>query len=110
MATTPNIDQLKQGMRTTWMAGDFGVIARTISAGAEEFARSLNIPAGAKVLDIATGTGNVAIPLARVGCIVTGVDAPNLLEQARERAITESHRTLCLRSGQRDTAVAGMDA
>ncbi|WP_047491974.1 class I SAM-dependent methyltransferase [Terriglobus sp. TAA 43] len=90
MATTPNIDQLKQGMRNTWMAGDFGVIAKTISAGAEEFAHSLNIPAGAKVLDVATGTGNVAIPLARSGCIVTGVDiAPNLLVQARERAAAE---------------------
>jgi SAM-dependent methyltransferase len=90
MATTPGIDQIKQGMRTTWMAGDFGVIAKTISAGAEEFVRSLNIPAGSKVLDVATGTGNVAIPLARAGCIVTGVDiAPNLLEQARERAAAE---------------------
>lgn len=90
MATTPNIDQLKQGMRNTWMAGDFGVIAKTISTVAEEFAHSLNIPADAKVLDVATGTGNVAIPLARAGCIVIGVDiAPNLLEQARERATAE---------------------
>lgn len=91
MATTPNIDQLKQGLRNTWMAGDFGIIAKTISAGAEEFVHSLHIPAGTKVLDVATGTGNVAIPLARAGCIVTGVDiAPNLLEQARERAAAES--------------------
>lgn len=90
MATIPDIDQLKQGMRNTWMAGDFGVIAKTISAGAEEFARSLHLPAGAKVLDVATGTGNVAIPLARAGCVVTGVDiAPNLLQQARERAAAE---------------------
>ena len=36
------------------------------------------------VLDVACGTGNVAIPLARLGCVVTGVDiAPNLLVQAR---------------------------
>lgn len=90
MATTPGIDQIKQGMRTTWMAGDFGMIAKNMEDIATGFALGMNIPAGAKVLDVATGTGNVAIPLARGGCIVTGVDiAPNLLEQARERAHTE---------------------
>ncbi len=88
--TTPPIELIKASMRSTWMAGDFGVVARTISAGAEAFADSLPIPAGAHVLDVATGTGNLAIPLTRAGAIVTGVDiAPNLLVQARERAATE---------------------
>ena len=46
------------------------------------------------MLDVATGTGNVAIPLAKSGCIVTGVDiAPNLLVQARERAVAEGLQT-----------------
>jgi ubiquinone/menaquinone biosynthesis C-methylase UbiE len=77
-------------MRSSWMAGDFGVVAKTITAGAEEFIQSLNIPPGARVLDVACGTGNTAIPLARRGCIVTGVDiAPNLVEQARARAAAE---------------------
>jgi SAM-dependent methyltransferase len=86
----PSIEQIKAGMRTNWMAGDFGVVARTISAGAEGFIERLAIPAGSRVLDVATGTGNLAIPLARAGCFVTGVDiAPNLLVQARERAAAE---------------------
>jgi len=86
----PSIDQIKAGMRNTWMAGDFGVVAKTISAGGEAFIHRLNIPAGKRVLDIATGTGNLAIPLARTGCFVTGVDiAPNLLVQARGRAAAE---------------------
>jgi SAM-dependent methyltransferase len=88
--TTPPIEQIKASMRSTWMAGDFGVVARTIAAGAEAFVDRLHIPSGAHVLDIATGTGNVAIPAARTGAIVTGVDiAPNLLVQARERATAE---------------------
>ncbi len=83
----PPIEQVKSAMRSTWMAGDFGVIAKTIAGGAEEFVRRLGLPAGTRVLDVATGTGNLAIPLAQSGCIVTGVDiAPNLLEQARDRA------------------------
>ena len=73
------------------MAGDFGVVAKTISTSAETFIDGLHIPAGAHVLDIATGTGNVALPAARTGAIVTGVDiAPNLLIQARDRAVAEA--------------------
>lgn len=89
-AAGPTIDTIKAGMRSTWMAGDFGVVAKTIATGAEAFIGSLKIPAGSRVLDVATGTGNLAIPLARSGAIVTGLDiAPNLLVQARERAAAE---------------------
>jgi len=81
------IEQVKAAMRSTWMAGDFGVIARNTAAAAAAFIARLNIPAGATALDVACGTGNLAIPLARQGCTVTGADiAVNLLEQARERA------------------------
>ncbi|HEY0306720.1 MAG TPA: class I SAM-dependent methyltransferase [Acidobacteriaceae bacterium] len=84
------LQQIKESMRATWMAGDFGIVAKTISAGAESFVGSLNVPSGAHVLDVACGTGNLAIPLARQGAIVTGVDiATNLLEQARERSAAE---------------------
>ena len=84
------IEQIKSQMRSTWMDGDFGVIARTITGGADAFIDRLELPPGARVLDVACGTGNVAIPLARQGCAVTGVDiAPNLLEQARDRAVIE---------------------
>ena len=77
-------------MRAAWMAGDFGVVAKTISGSAEAFSRRLTIPPGARVLDVACGTGNTAIPLARQGAVVTGVDiAPNLLVQARERSRAE---------------------
>ena len=88
--SAPPIHQIKDSMRSTWMAGDFGVVARTIASGGASFIDILNIPAGAHLLDVATGTGNLAIPAARAGAIVTGIDiAPNLLVQARERAAAE---------------------
>lgn len=90
MASSLYMQHLKQTMREAWMAGDFGKIARTVAREAEEFVSRLDLPAGAQVLDVACGTGNVSLPLARRGARVTGVDiAPNLLEQARARAEAE---------------------
>jgi ubiquinone/menaquinone biosynthesis C-methylase UbiE len=84
------LEQLKRGMQATWMAGDFGQIAKYSAKGAEEFVGRLNIQPGSKVLDVACGTGNLAIPAARLGAKVTGIDiASNLLEQARQRAASE---------------------
>ncbi|MBE7180603.1 MAG: class I SAM-dependent methyltransferase [Terriglobus roseus] len=89
-SSSPTIDQIKTHMRSVWMSGDFGVIAETIAKDAEAFAKGLDLPAGTQVLDVATGTGNLALPIARQGATVTGVDiAPNLLEQARARAEAE---------------------
>ena len=88
--SAPPIEQIKASMRNTWMAGDFGVVARTISGAAESFVERIHVKTGDHVLDVACGTGNVAIPFARAGAVVTGVDiATNLLVQARERAAAD---------------------
>jgi len=85
-----DINAIKERMRDTWMAGDFGVIAAYITEAAENFVAHLDIAKGARVLDVACGTGNTAIPLARAGILVTGVDiASNLIEQARARVAKE---------------------
>jgi len=87
---TPEMEALKGKLRATWMAGDFGVIARMIEKGGDDFVDSIGIKPGMKVLDVACGTGNTAIPEAKKGAEVTGVDiATNLIEQARERAKAE---------------------
>lgn len=86
----PSIEQIKASMRATWMAGDFGVVAKTISGSGEAFINRLKISAGTRLLDVACGTGNLSIPAARLGTVVTGVDiAANLLVQARDRAAAE---------------------
>ena len=91
MSTTqPEMESLKTRLKSMWMAGDFGQIANVIQAGADEFIRSLGLKPGNRVLDVACGSGNLAIPAARTGARVTGVDiATNLLEQARARAEAE---------------------
>ena len=87
---TPELETLKAKLRATWIAGDFGQIAKALETGADDFIESLDLKPGMKVLDVACGTGNLALPAARKGAIVTGVDiAPNLVEQARENAKRE---------------------
>ena len=80
-------------MRATWSTGDFGQIARHSERVAEEFVERLKLQSGARVLDVACGSGNLAIPAARCAAQVWGVDiATNLLAQARSRAETEGLR------------------
>jgi len=87
---TTEFDALKARLRATWIAGDFGQIARFLAREAEEFVKRLGLKPGTKVLDVACGTGNLALPAARLGATVTGVDiAPNLIEQARANAAQE---------------------
>jgi len=89
-----SIDQMKDSMRAPWIAGDFGAMAREIGVTeAEGFVARMGLEPGARVLDIACGTGNVTIPLARRGARVTGLDMmPHLLEEARARADREGLR------------------
>jgi SAM-dependent methyltransferase len=86
-----SLDQMKDSMRAPWIAGDYGAIAQEIGAPeAESFVARLKLEPGARVLDIACGTGNVTLPLARTGAVVTGLDmTPPLLKQARARAVRE---------------------
>ena len=87
---TSELAALKTKLRATWNAGDFGQIAKYYTTPAEEFVKRLKIKPEIKVLDVACGTGNTALPAARAGAVVTGVDiAPNLLEQAGESAKAE---------------------
>ena len=84
------MESLKTRLKAMWMAGDFGEVARHIEAGAEEFIARLALAPGVRVLDVACGSGNLSLPAARAGAVVTGVDiATNLLEQARARAAAE---------------------
>ncbi len=88
--TTPEMESLKDRLKATWMAGDYGHFAKYLEPGALEFLARLPVEAGTRMLDVACGAGQIAIPAAHAGASVTEVDiATNLIEQARARAQAE---------------------
>jgi Methylase involved in ubiquinone/menaquinone biosynthesis len=90
---TPEMESLKGQLKAAWMAGNYGLVAKHLEQGAEEFIVRLALKPGTRLLDVACGNGNLAMLAARAGAIATGVDiATNLLEQARARAKSEGWR------------------
>lgn len=73
----------------TWAAGDFASIAQLIAETGERIVERVGVRAGDRVLDVACGTGNAAIPAAVAGGDVTALDlTPELFGPGRARART----------------------
>jgi SAM-dependent methyltransferase len=84
------IESLKSRLQKTWMAGDYDRFSRYMEDSARQYYERLDIPPGAKLLDVACGSGQLALMASREGFDSTGVDiAENLIERARERSTAE---------------------
>jgi SAM-dependent methyltransferase len=82
------IADLKRTHRGVWAAGDYAAVARHIDeAPPLDLLSRVDVRPGHDVLDVATGTGNVALKAAAAGATVSGLDlTPELFETARTRA------------------------
>jgi ubiquinone/menaquinone biosynthesis C-methylase UbiE len=90
IATAPEIASLKARLKETWMAGDYDHFSRYMEDGARSFYEQLDVPNGCELLDVACGSGQLALWAARDGANVTGVDiAANLVRRAQARAKAE---------------------
>jgi SAM-dependent methyltransferase len=70
-----------------WEKGDFTRIAASMRESGEELVGKLGVTKGMKVLDLGCGDGTTALPEARLGADVLGVDiAANLVEAGNRRA------------------------
>jgi SAM-dependent methyltransferase len=73
--------------KALWEKGDFTRIAQSMRESGEALVKSLGISKGLKVLDLGCGDGTTALPEARLGAEVLGVDiAKNLVEAGNKRA------------------------
>ena len=76
--------------KALWEKGDFTRIAASMRESGEVLVGSLGVTKGLKVLDLGCGDGTTALPEARLGADVLGVDiAKNLVEAGNERAKEE---------------------
>jgi ubiquinone/menaquinone biosynthesis C-methylase UbiE len=81
---------IKAHQKAVWDDGDYASFATYMEAGAVDVLNSWNIPAGTSLLDVACGSGQTALPAARNGVKVTGIDiAESQIQAAQYRAAEE---------------------
>jgi ubiquinone/menaquinone biosynthesis C-methylase UbiE len=86
--------------KTLWEKGDFTRIATSMRKSGEALVTQLRIQNGMKVLDLGCGDGTTAIPAARLGATVVGVDiAANLVAAGNRRARYESLGNITFQEG-----------
>ncbi len=71
---TPEMQALKTKVKATWNSGDYVTFAKYMAPGASKLLQEWNIPAEARLLDVACGAGQIALLAARAGTQATGVD------------------------------------
>ena len=87
---TVQLEEFKVRQRAVWDAGDFSALSTHIADVGERLVERAGVESGKSVLDVACGTGNAAIPAARAGGRVTGLDlVPKLLASGRAKAAAE---------------------
>lgn len=83
-----------------WEKGDFTKIADTMRESGTELVSKIGVTKGLKTLDLGCGDGTTAIPQAKIGADVTGVDiARNLVAAGKRRAAAEGLTNIRFQEG-----------
>jgi ubiquinone/menaquinone biosynthesis C-methylase UbiE len=86
--------------KALWEKGDFTEIAALMRESGEAVVKSLGITPPVRVLDLGCGDGTTAVPLARLGAEVVGIDiAKNLVAAGNKRAAEEGLTNLTFQEG-----------
>lgn len=86
--------------RTLWEKGDFTKIAAFMRKSGETVVTSLGITTPLRVLDLGCGDGTTAVPMARLGAEVVGIDiAKNLVDAGNKRAAEMGLNRLTFQEG-----------
>src|SRR5438874_6839242 len=106
IAPTPANDKLNimnapaNPNKALWEKGDFTRIADTMRESGEALVQTLGITKGMKVLDLGCGDGTTALPEAKLGADVLGVDiARNLVDAGNKRATEHGLTNLKFQEG-----------
>lgn len=81
-----DLASFKDGQRKLWAAGDYGVTARRFEDVAADLVAAAGLFPGQRALDLAAGTGNVALAIARSGASPEACDlTPELVQRGKAR-------------------------
>ena len=98
--TTPVQSTAVNANKALWEKGDFTRIAETMRDSGAALVDKLGITPGMDVFDLGCGDGTTALPAARLGANVTGVDiAGNLVEAGNKRIKEEGLTNITIREG-----------
>ena len=103
------MDQMNPN-KALWEKGDFTRIAASMRESGEALVSTLGITTGLKILDLGCGDGTTAVPAAKLGADVLGVDiARNLVEAGNQRAAEQGLTNLRFREGDATNLVGLQD-
>lgn len=91
MNDAPDLAAVTDIQQQIWSKGDFAMVANLVYFPSEQLAEALDIVPDERILDVASGSGNLALAAARRswGNVVSSDYVPELLERGRERAAAE---------------------
>jgi len=91
----PTLNTPANPNKALWEKGDFTRIAATMREGGEALVQRIGIKPGMKVLDLGCGDGTTALPAAKLGAEVLGVDIASNLVAAGNRRVRVAGLTNC---------------
>jgi ubiquinone/menaquinone biosynthesis C-methylase UbiE len=95
-AAPPDYSAIKVKQNAAWSSGDYAVVGTTLQIVGESLAEAIDLRAGQKVLDVASGNGNFALAAARRFADVTATDyVAALLRRGQERAAADRLTIAC---------------
>ncbi len=95
MNTLTAVMNPKNPNKALWEKGDFTRIAATMCESGEALVQRIGLEPGMNVLDLGCGNGTTALPAAKLGAEVTGIDIASNLVEAGNRRAAEAGLTNC---------------
>jgi tRNA/tmRNA/rRNA uracil-C5-methylase (TrmA/RlmC/RlmD family) len=100
----PKRNQVNESNKALWEKGDFTRIAATMRESGEALVQTFGIVKGLRVLDLGCGDGTTALPAAKLGADVLGVDiAKDLVQAGNKRARAQGLSNCTFQEGDAQT-------